>query len=307
MRLLALPIICTLLLAGCSGPSPDRVFTVAEDAPSEEDAYTGDGYELKVRVVDQDGTPIQGAAVVYFADGEDFFEIDFGASGGATGSGADAAVYYKADFNGYDALAGVRTDSAGMVAVDVEPGLDLNVAAGDVDGMTTEVLPNIAAGSGGGSGTVEIRLYPDTISFTFDVAAGNEVGRAGLMQGTAQVFPVQFSDNDHAEAYQARLHGFDLSATWTNGLDQGADFYVGAGTQNDLLWEGADEQQVPMDGEHTETLHVDDDALYAPMSSIGENGLFLYLMTDWVSLGFGDIPVSITIDAELKGSSIVIQ
>jgi hypothetical protein len=301
------PMVIAFVLAGCISESSDKTFTVPDDAPRSEDAYTGDGYDLAVQVVDIDGNPISNAAVVYFTGGTSgsaSASADFECNGNACTGGS---VFWATDVGSYDTVAGVRTGANGTVVVDVKPNAGIHVAAGDVEGMTTELLADVTAGRGGSGGQVTIVLYPATIEHRFTVIMANDAGRAGAMQGSYSSFPMAFSDIDtrHA-AYEARIWGLQTSIAWTNGPSSAADLYVGVGSAEGPQFTGEDRENITP-GTHSETLQLSPGELDGQRADLVSSGYHVQTMTDWVSLGFNGVPVDVTVTADLKGSNIIIR
>ncbi len=311
MRLIALVAFASFLLAGCGTIQQDQSFTVADDAPSDADAYTGDGYTLRVHVVDENGTPVQGAAVVFFTiddgwTGEGAAEAE--ASSGEGGARASSVAFWSFSFASYEMVAGARTNADGYASADLPPGGSIHVAAGDAEGLTTEVRMNVMKGAGGEDGTIEIALYPQFITYTMDVTMGNHVGTAGIITRPNEAFRLEFSDDTGLDqAYRDRILHMQLDATWTNAMDEGADLFVGIGGESQARWLGDDQQQMVFDGEHTETVTATSSDLDGHRQELAERGYFGYLFTDWASLSFDGLPVQLGIEAELKGSNIQIN
>ncbi len=304
MRLLVLAVFASLLLAGCSGPAPDRHFTVAEDAPAEVDGHVGDGYDLRVRVVDQAGQPVAGAAVVYFASSTTTIG-EASAEGMASPWGASGGASFEFTISDDNVVAAARTNSAGEAVADLPPGGSIHVAAGGVSGLTTELREAVAVGSGGDGGTIAFTLYPETISHTFEVAMANTVGRAGIGGTPSDAHPIVWSEEFHDE-YAARILSFELVGTWENDPMVGAaDIYLGAGGPDDVLVEGNDRNQFDFSNE--ETLSVAASDLHGHRPSLIDAGYHVHLMTDKAAVSWSGLPVTLTVEAQLKGSNVVIR
>lgn len=307
MRLLALLAITTIALSGCGGVPTEQRFTVPDDAPKSTDAYTGDGFDLRVQVTDQNGTPIRGAAVVLFTMADSWGGSAY-ASASAGQDGARAVAFWEAEFTQYDLVAGLRTDAEGWAEADLPPNGQIHVAAGDVATMTTEVRLNVAVGGGGQSGAVTIPLYPETISYSFDASFGNHANVAGIGAQQQEAYRIAFSDDAAlSKAYTSRIYNVEASATWTNDLTQGGDLHIGVGDDLDARWIGSDTQQFVADGTHTETVSVTSSDLDGERRDITERGYHAHLITDWVTLSFDGLDARIDVTATLKGSNIRIN
>ncbi len=307
MRILAPLVILVIALAGCGSVPTETTFTVPEDAPASADTYTGNGYDLRVRVEDQNGTPLQGAAVVVFTMGG-VFGGGASAEASAGEGGARAVAFWEAEFNNYQTIAGLRTNSEGWASVQLEPNVAVHVAAGDVHGMTTEVRTHVSVGSGGDSGSITVPLYPETVHYSLAVNFGNTAGSLGLRPGSDEAYAIPFSDDSvFSEAYRNRVYDLEATIMWTNGLEQGADLHVGIGDSDEVRWVGDDDQQYVNDGSHEETVTVSSADLDGQRSELAHTGYHAYVITDWVSLGFNGVDVQIEVTANLKGSNIRIQ
>ncbi len=307
MRFLALLALTIIALSGCGGVPTEQTFTVPDDAPATTDAHTGDGYDLRVYVKDENGTPVRGAAVVLFSM-KDAFGGTVEASASAGEEGARTVAFWEAEFTQYDTVAGLRTNQDGWAEADLKPNSQIHVAAGDADGLTTEVRTNVALGGGGQSGSIHITLYPETITYSYNVNFGNHAGTGGVMAGQREAYEIAFSDDGQsAKAYRNRIYDLEATATWTNGLQQGADLHIGIGDASSTRWTGADKQQYVNDGTHTETVKVTSVDLDDNRADLAAAGYHAYIITDWVSLGFSGVDVTIDVTATLKGSNIRIQ
>ncbi len=303
MRFLPILLLVAIALSGCGGVPQDHNFTVADDAPSKTDAYKGDGYDLRVRVVDENGTPIQGAAVVMFTMSD-----SFGGSASATEDGGRVVAWWEAEFTTYETVAGLRTNAEGWVEADLQPNSHIHVGAGDVDGMTTEVRANVALNGGGQSGAITIPLYPETVTYSMPVVFGNHAGSAGVMQGQHEAYKIPFSDDaERGKAYADRVYSLEASTTWTNDLQQGADLHIAIGSDTSMHWTGADKQQYVNDGSHTEKVIVTSIDLDGYRSDLAARGYHAHLITDWVALSFDGLDATIDVTAQLKGSNISIN
>lgn len=306
MRFLVLAVFASLLLAGCSGSPPDRHFSVAEDAPAEVDSHVGDGYDMRVRVTDQDGAPVEGAAVVFFDSLSTTLEGG-SVSGTVTPWGATTEANVGFTISEQTLVAAARTDSSGEAVADLPPGGSIHVAAGGLDGLTTELRESVAVGSGGQTGTISFTLYPDQISHTFEVTMGNMVGRAGIAGTPSEAHAMVLSDDAALqEAYADRIFSFDVLAGWSNDPMVGAaDIYLGAGDDTEVHWEGTDRDQ--FDFENEEVLQVAASDLNGHRAALSDAGYHVHLMTDKVAASWSGLPVTLTVDAELKGSHIIIS
>lgn len=298
-------------LAGCTGGGGDQFFTVPEDADPHQDAYTGDGYTLRVRVTDLDGTPIPGAAVVFFTGGVRSVgsgEISGSADAAPGSASSSGGVFWEASVQDYDLVAGARTGADGMASADLEPGRSIHVAAGDVDGMTTEMLESVSIGSGGGSGTVSLALYPAQRTIVFDAAADSFAGQAGLGDAAYQNVAIPFDgDADRDAGFHHRLETVRIAMTWENLPTQAGDLFVGlAAGDNRPFLEGHDDRDIDA-GQKTEHLEAFADDLQGRHADLAQRKAHAAAMTDYAAGGIDGLPLAFEVEATFKGSDIVIR
>lgn len=307
MRFILALTIPALVLAGCMGEPADTHFTVPEDAKSFQDTHTGDGYDLRIRVTDANGTPVPGAAVVWFTGGDGLVAFSGSGSigpGGPRGEGSSSISFRQ---SGADMLAGGRTNADGTATADLKPGRSVNVAAGDAARFTTEVRFNVAVGGGGDSGTITMVLYPERVAISQSVTMGNHLGRTPYMAGQGESFPLLLAHDAGLDAeLRSRIETILVDATWENVAGSGADLYVGLSSDpTNVRWEGDDNQQYVMDGRHTESILVEDAG--GARDEFATRGVHVFLLTHWISGGMDGVPVELGGEAVLKGSNVVIS
>lgn len=284
-RLASALLVLFVTLAGCSG-GRSADFTVPDDADAHATIRAADNgteppspYTLRVQVRHEraDGPPITGAAVVFFD-----------ASQGAQTEGA-------------------RTGDDGDVIADFYVGGTISLAAGGVEGFTTEELPGLVLGDPGEEDTVVILLYSaqKTLqasgSFPLSPATPTNVAYADV--------PVAFAEGAAAQAYLQRLVGLEAILRWDNGPAGSGDLYAAAASADDADFvHGDDAQQLPTDTGNEEVLTLDEGAA----RSLGDaaaagGGLVLRAETRQPVVTVGGLPFTFDAAATFQGSDLVIR
>lgn len=264
---IALALAPATLLAGCvSCPSGPPV--TARGIGPGTDARAGlAGFTLAVRVVADDGAPIEGAGVVVYWSGD-----------GVSGWGGDVVLV---DERGErvvvvaspgetprspapDRTHRLRTESGGEVVARVPASRVVGVVAA-AEGFTEEWIPALATGESSARDAIEVRLYRASLNVTIDGTWGGP-GAASTAAATRSAYawdpaPLPFGEGDAQRGYVQRVASLSARISWTNAPTSIADLGIGMGPSEDDPSFVADDADEAAPGAHEESFSLDADAL----------------------------------------------
>ncbi len=133
-----------------------------------------------------------------------------------------------------------------------------------------------------------------------DLPVRNMVGGGRVGPTAQQSFDVPTNGTWPLGARWSCVRAVEATIEWSNGADRGADLYVGLeDPEAGISVVGADHQELPADGSHTERVEAPAPANPSRLA----DGLTLVVYSDWASLSSGALRVHAVVTLKVPASA----